>query len=119
MEWIFYIGVVLFILFGPWVLVWWANSRRKSERLEDQLRWADLTGRVHSLERELRDLRAQGAPTQPAARNEAVSEAPPPAVFTPAPAVTAPVPPSQAAAEAWVSRKTVEVPREAAPVVHQ
>ena len=118
MEWIFYIGVVLFFLFGPWVLAWWANSRRKRERLEDQLRWADLTGRIHSLERELKELRAQGTPGQPGARKEAVAEAPQPAVSAPVPAVTLPATLSQAA-EAWVTRKTVGVSHEVPPPVEQ
>ena len=43
MEVLFYIGIALFVLFGPWILLWRVNRRRKSDRLEDQSRWADLT----------------------------------------------------------------------------
>ena len=35
MEVIFYVGIVLFVLFGPWLLLWRVNARRKSDRLED------------------------------------------------------------------------------------
>src|SRR5215472_16978115 len=99
MEWIFYIGVVLFILFGPWVLVWWANSRRKSERAEDQVRWADLTSRIHKLEGELREMRGQGAPAQPVTRKQPAVETPPvPAASVAVPAAPLPETSAQAAA---------------------
>jgi uncharacterized membrane protein len=63
MDVIFYIGFAVFILFGPWILLWRVNSRRKGDRLEDQSRWADLTSRVHALERELKKFRTEGAVT--------------------------------------------------------
>ncbi len=108
-EIIFYIGIVLLILFGPWVLVWRANSRRKSDRLEDQSRWADLTARLYVLERDVKELRASST-AQPAPRKEAVAEtrpAPPSPVSATPSAVSTP---SQAVAEAWVTRKVVEAP---------
>jgi uncharacterized membrane protein len=112
MEIIFYIAIVLFVLFGPWVLALRVHIRRKRERLEDQQRWADLTGRVHALEREIWDLRSRTlAPAAEVLHKEAVAEAhapSPEAATTP----TAPEPtPAQKAAEAWVTRK----PAEAAP----
>jgi uncharacterized membrane protein len=62
MEAVFLIGgIVLFVLFGPWILLWRSNVRRRKERLEDQTRWADLTGRVHHLERELREVSDRAA----------------------------------------------------------
>lgn len=61
MEVIVYVGLALFILFGPWILLWRVNSRRKSDRLEDQSRWADLTSRVHTLEQEIKKARAEGS----------------------------------------------------------
>ena len=109
MEVLFYIGFALFVLFGPWILLWRVNSRRKNDRLEDQLRWADIAGRIHALERELRELRATGTaqapvpvagPTTPVQTQPSV---PPP----PTPSLT----PSQATAEAWVTRRTSEAPR--------
>lgn len=51
MEVVFYIGIALFVLFGPWILLWRVNRRRKSDRLEDQSRWADLTARLYALVR--------------------------------------------------------------------
>src|SRR4051812_32604958 len=114
MEIVFYIGIVLFVLFGPWILLWRVNSRRKSDRLEDQSRWAEVTSRIHALERELKELRSQGSTQTPQVRQQEVT-APPPASTPPpqrmpvAPAV--PQSSSQAAAEAWVTGKGVEVPR--------
>src|ERR1700739_4169829 len=118
MEVLFYVGFALFVLFGPWILLWRVNSRRKNDRLEDQLRWADITGRIHALERELRELRATGTAQAPA-------QAPKQEVYTPAAArptsvqaetALPPAPPtpshtpSQAAIEAWVTRKTADAP---------
>ena len=128
MEVLFYIGFVLFVLFGPWILLWRVNSRRKSDRLEDQLRWADITGRIHALERELRELRAAGAAqtlvqapksevsapaVAPATPVPAQPAVPPPPSLTPSP--TSSHTPSQAAAEAWVTRKTAEAPKVISP----
>ncbi len=61
MEVVFYVGIVVFVLFGPWILLWRVNRRRKSERLEDQSRWADLTARLYAAERDLKELRNQSA----------------------------------------------------------
>jgi uncharacterized membrane protein len=113
MEIIFYIGVVLVILFGPWVLVWRVSSRRKRDRREDQSRWADLTARMHVLEREVKTLHSQAAvtPAPSEARKEAVAETRPGPATAPPPPKTAPAPtPSQAVAEAWVTRQPVEAP---------
>ncbi|HXX02087.1 MAG TPA: hypothetical protein VEJ00_12800, partial [Candidatus Acidoferrales bacterium] len=109
MEIVFYIGLVLFVLFGPWILLWRVNVRRKNERLEDQLRWADLTGRIHALERELRDLRAgASSAAQPAQEPAAeLARAVPPPVPDKPPA--APSTPVQSPAEAWGTRKP-EIP---------
>ena len=118
MEVLFYVGFVLFVLFGPWILLWRVNSRRKSERLEDQFRWAEITGRVHALERELQELRGQGAThtaPQPA-KQEAPLTAPAPVEAPPA-ARSIPQTPSRTAAEAWVTRKTAEPPSVASPPV--
>jgi len=109
MEIVFYIGLVLFVLFGPWILLWRVNVRRKNERLEDQLRWADLTGRIHALERELRDLRAgASSAAQPAQKPaaELASAVPSPVSDKPPAAPSTPV---QSPAEAWVTGKP-EIP---------
>jgi uncharacterized membrane protein len=133
MEIFFYIGIVLFVIFGPWVLLWRVNARRRSDRLEDQARWSDITARVYTLERTLKEFRSQPASAGPAqaAHAETVVEAAPapiapaatapptppstpvkhapPAPIPATPAIAEPVP-TQTVAEAWVTRKTVEVP---------
>lgn len=67
---LFVAGIVLFVLFGPWILLWRSSLRRKREREEDQARWHDLTSRVYSLERtinaEAAPKPAASAPSQPA-----------------------------------------------------
>ena len=56
-EFVFYAAFVLFILFGPWILVWRGRLRRERERLENDLRWSHLTGRVHALEQAVKKSR--------------------------------------------------------------
>ena len=101
MEIVFYIGIVLFFLFGPWVLMARVNSRRKRERVEDQSRWSEITARVYGLERELRELRSPGSvpPEQPTSQKAAVAET------HPADSAVPEATPSRAAAEAWVTRR--------------
>jgi uncharacterized membrane protein len=128
MEIVFYLGIVLFVIFGPWVLLGRVNARRKRERLEDQARWGELTARIFTLERTIKELRNQAASVRPAQAPETVVEgarAPtarvetPPAAPPVMPAPPAPIPakpvvaepvPTQAVAEAWVTQKRVEVP---------
>ena len=87
---LFVIGLVLFFLVGPWVLVAKGRGKRKREREEDQQHWADLTHRVHSLEQSLQKL-ASAEPAPPVqAKVDASSQvrestaAPPPAYEAPA-----------------------------------
>jgi hypothetical protein len=117
MEFVTYIGIVLFILFGPWVLLWRVNARRKSDRLEDQSRWSDFNARVGGLEREVQQLRSQATSAPPPvvekhAVAEAQADAPSLAVLPPdaAPAAEVRVAeslpkeiPSVSVAEAWVT----------------
>jgi uncharacterized membrane protein len=119
MEIVFYIGIVLFILFGPWVLLWRVSAHRKSDRLEDQSRWSDFNARVSGLELQLRQLGSHEAATaaRPVVEKHGVAEAqtnsaPPIAVPTTADAppaeigVAASFPeakPSVSVAEAWVT----------------
>ena len=125
MEIIFYIGIVLFVLFGPWVLVWRVNSRRKSERREDQQRWGDITSRVYALERDLRELRSHGSVSaaEPPSREGTVAEvlpASPPESSVPASARVSEPTSSQKVAESWVTSKPEtpppSSPRSAPPV---
>src|SRR3954470_18997279 len=108
MEVVFYIGIALFVLFGPWILLWRGNFRRKSDRLEDQTRWAEITSRIYTLERELKELRSQGIGQSPQVPQlEVTAPAPSEAVATTVSSAT----PSQAAAEARVTGKAAEVSR--------
>jgi len=120
MEVLFYIGFALFVLFGPWILLWRVNSRRKNDRLEDQLRWADITGRIHALERELRELRgtgtAQVGPQSQKQEKATTTPAPSPPVQPPV-APLEPITPTEVAAEAWVTRRPAETPRVVSPPV--
>jgi uncharacterized membrane protein len=62
-EIIFFGGLILFFLFGPWVLVWVGHRRRKREREEDRQRWGELTRRVYALEETVK--RVQSGATLP------------------------------------------------------
>jgi uncharacterized membrane protein len=65
------IGVGAVVLFGPWILLWRSHGRRRAQRLEDQVRWGELTRRVHRLEQALKhnfsvaDAEASAAAKQP------------------------------------------------------
>ena len=69
-------GLVLFIVFGPWILVWTGRRRRIRERAEDQARWSELTHRVYALEEAVR----QRTATQPPATEKVPSPKAPLAV---------------------------------------
>ena len=63
-EIVFFGAVVLFVLFGPWVLVWRGRLKRKQERAEDQERWRYLSDRVLGLEAAVHELKsARAAPS--------------------------------------------------------
>lgn len=129
MEIVFYIGIALFILFGPWILLWRVNSRRKSDRLEDQARWADLSTRLYALERELKQLRSESAAAPPTeVRKESAQDAPqakppvaepvpPPVRPKPISSPVVPVPPAVSQPPKPVARPTPIPPSAAAPPV--
>ena len=52
-------GIVLLVLFGPWLLLWRANSARKRERDEDGRRWRELTSRIYTLENAKEKMQAE------------------------------------------------------------
>jgi uncharacterized membrane protein len=54
----FIAGLVLLVLFGPWILLWRVNSWRAREREEDRGQWRDLTSRIYVLEQALKKLQA-------------------------------------------------------------
>lgn len=103
MEVVFYIGIALFVLFGPWILLWRVNRRRKSDRLEDQSRWADLTARLYAVERDLKDLRNQSATLTPRASAQEPESESQAAKAPAAEPVSAPVParPSAEGQKPW------------------
>jgi hypothetical protein len=114
---VFYVGVVLAVLFGPWILLWRSHRRRKRERAEDQARWSELTERIYRLEQSVQ----RSASSQPSATDETKAETPPQArVSAPAPLPAFTPPPSKPpapeaspaviAAEAWVKAAQVERP---------
>jgi uncharacterized membrane protein len=76
------VGIVLFVLIGPWVLLARSSSRRRREREEDQERWRDAVFRIYELERAVARIRDERAAT-PAARQQ---QGPPPVDAEKAPA---------------------------------
>lgn len=90
------IGMGAAVLFGPWILLWRSHRKRVRQRLEDQVRWAELTRRVHVLEQTLKSGTASAAPA-------------PEEVAGP---VVAPPPPA-------VSVEPVQVPQAIQPIVEQ
>ncbi len=114
-ELVFFAALALFVLLGPWVLVWRGSRKRRRERLENDLRWSELTGRIHSLEQAVKELRESGpqpiqpAPAAPADVRAATRQsASPVSDERHTPSRTPTDLPSQATAEAWVAKKPVE-----------
>ncbi|HTR25914.1 MAG TPA: DUF2339 domain-containing protein [Terriglobales bacterium] len=116
---LFAIGLVCFVLFGPWILLARTNSRRRREREEDQGRWRELTSRIFTLENAVEVLRAQratAAEKEAPAKTSPVRESEPPVTHVaPAdvlgPARVAPQPefsPSIRIAQEWVTQKAGE-----------
>jgi hypothetical protein len=104
---LFFGGLVLFVLVGPWVLVWKNRGKRKREREEDQQRWADLTNRIYALEQDIQNR----STTESKAVKEEAPPAPQARMATPGrPAQVSPAPKPTPAAE------TITIPptREAA-----
>jgi uncharacterized membrane protein len=111
MEIPFYVGLLLFVLFGPWILVWRTNHRRKQDREEDQSRLRELTNRVLTLELELAlgELRGRAASIP---KSEPVAKEAPVAEFLSTPPLAAPALPAKLAA----TEPTASLPAAQAPV---
>jgi hypothetical protein len=111
-EIVFISAIVLFVLFGPWVLVWRGRVKRKQERADDQERWRYLSDRVLELEGAVRELKSAArssvaeAPARPAAPPQPVPEP----VRPPAPEQVIPQP-AEAAASSPVTSAEVAVKR--------
>jgi len=71
------VGIVLVVLFGPWIVIWRAKVNRKLEREQDQEKWQDLASRISALELAVQKFEARPASV----------EAPQPAAGIPQPAV--------------------------------
>ncbi len=112
-------GIVLFVLLGPWVLVWRVTVSRKREREEDQGQRRELASRVSALERTVQKLQAQSP--SPASEEAAPKTSDRPAVAPYAPQPSSPSIPlpspspvvvepaaSVRVAENWVRRRDAE-----------
>ena len=114
-------GILLFVLLGPWVLVWRVNARRRRDREEDQGHWRELQSRISTLEQMVRKSQTAIPTPDPAARAASATKAaerPVAPSYSPAPswpAVVAPeiaAPPvaepaaSVRAAQSWVAQKS-------------
>src|SRR4029077_11412346 len=119
MDSIVFGGIVLFVLIGPWVLLWRVNVRRKREREEDQGQWRESASRISVLERTVQTLQARlssRAPEEATPKTSeppvAVSYTPPsssPSTVSPPPAPTVVQPTASArVAESWVTQKAAE-----------
>src|ERR1700674_3722647 len=119
MDSIVFGGIVLFVLIGPWVLLWRINVRRKRERGEDQGQWRESASRISALERTVQTLQAhlssrapEEATPKTSERPVAVSYTPPsssPSTVSPPPAPTVVQPAASVrVAESSVTQKAAE-----------
>jgi len=110
-EIFFFGGIVVLVLFLPWVLLWRSYGKRRRQQEEDQTRWSQLTERVYALEKKVEgqgEVPVATAPTPPAERPvtaptavvplapervEAPRKAPPAPTAPIAPIARTPVPP--------------------------
>jgi uncharacterized membrane protein len=101
----FFGGLLLFVLFAPWILLWRSRSRQKQERAEDLDQIERLKSRTFELESAVRELKrsVQAPAAQPPQRPvEVVAVTPTPPIKK----VVEPAPTSaRIAAEAWVTQK--------------
>jgi uncharacterized membrane protein len=102
----FFGGLLLFVLFAPWILLWRSRSRQRQERAEDLDQIERLKSRTFELESAVRELKRsfQSPATQPLAQRpmEIAPITPtPPIEKIPEPEPTS----ARIAAEAWVSQK--------------
>jgi hypothetical protein len=72
-ELFFFAGLLIFVVLGPWVLLWRSRIRQKQERAEDQDQIERLKSRTFELESAVRELKStlQRAATQTPPRPQA------------------------------------------------
>ncbi len=105
-------GILVLVVAGPWVLVWWTNRMRKREREEDQERSRELASRISVLERSVQKLQApsivaeKATPRTPERPTAVVYTSPSSANVSPllSPPATEPTLSVQRA-ESWVKQK--------------
>ena len=101
-EILFFGGIILLVLFGPWVLLWRSHRKRTRQREDDQTRWGELTERIYALERTVQKLKDGPAPAA-VPQAPKIESAPIPAEVPPIKPPTPPEPPpAQIAAREWV-----------------
>ena len=103
-EILFYGGIVIIVLFSPWIFLWRSHRKRVRQHEEDQTRWGQLTERIFSLEQTVQRLK-DGVAAPPKVESAAIplatrSPKPPvapepsqPSVVTKEPVSPAPPPP--------------------------
>src|SRR5437868_9263767 len=77
---VFFGGLILCILFGPWILFWRSRARQRREREEDQQQVHRLTQRLYLLEEAVRKLRPPVDEPKPASPQPEEEVAAPPQV---------------------------------------
>jgi uncharacterized membrane protein len=121
-------GIVLFVLLGPWVLVWRVNIQRRRERDKDQGQQRELTSRIFALEQAVQKLQGQrpnSATEEAAAKTSehpvAHSYTPPPSppsiVSRPLSPPVVEVPDSVRVAQDWITRTATTYPSNLNPVL--
>jgi hypothetical protein len=105
----FFVGLILFILVGPWILLIRSRIRQKSERAETQDQLSRLTERVFTLETAVRELKRPAAAQAPAVAATPEKIKPAPTPEPPARKAPEPLPSSaRVTAKAWVTKTTPE-----------
>jgi hypothetical protein len=102
-------AIVLFVLLGPWVLLWRVNVRRKGEREEDQGQWRELASRISALEHTVQKLQAQRPSPAAEEATPKTSDRSAVAAYTPPPSPPVVEPTASVrVAENWVRRRVAE-----------
>ncbi|HKS76410.1 MAG TPA: DUF2339 domain-containing protein [Terriglobales bacterium] len=110
-EILFFGGIAIAVLLGPWVLLWRSHRKRTRQREEDQARWGSLTARIFALEEVVQKFKERppvsipSSPVQPTVEEPASA---PTALHTPLVPETDLSP--EEASKPWVKTQTPIVP---------